>query len=456
MRFLRLAACVALISSFAAAAEWKAGLGRVDITPTEPIWMAGYGNRNHPSVGVTSKLWAKALAVEDAKQHRLVIVTTDLVGLPRAITDEVAARAEQQWGLSREGLLFNSSHTHTGPLIYGNLTTMFDLDAASAERVRVYSRKLTGDLVQVIGAALGDLSPAQLAYGFGEAGFAINRREPTPKGVKIGLNPNGPVDHPVPVLQVTSPDGKLRAVLFAYACHNTTLTGEFYTISADYAGFAQTELEAAHPGATAMFLLLCAGDQNPNPRSTLEYAQQHGKELASSVEAVLGSRLKHLAGPLRLAYKTTQLNFEPHTRETFEQEVHSKNAAQVRRAKAMLKDYDEGHPIRRTLYPVQAVRFDRGLTILALGGEVVVDYDLRVKREYGPRNPVIVAGYSNDVMCYIPSKRVLKEGGYEAVDSMTYYGQPGPFTEDVEEKIFDSIHQVMARVGVKLPQSAGR
>lgn len=456
MRLAWLAVSLIPAVSLAATNDWKVGLGRIDITPAGPIWMAGYASRTHPSTGVTSRLWAKAMAIEDSRHHRVVIVTTDLIGLPRSITDEVSARVQKKWDVTRDGLLFNSSHTHTGPLIYGNLATMFDLDPDDGERVRLYSRTLADHLVAVIGAALGDLSPARLAYGFGRVGFAINRREPTPKGIKLGVNPNGPVDYTVPVLRVTSPEGRLRAILFAYACHNTTLTGEFYTISADYAGFAQAALESAHPGATAMFLLLCAGDQNPNPRSTLALAEQHGTELAASVDTVLASPLNRLAGPLRMVYKTTELNFEPHTRATFEQEAQSKNSAARRRARAMLRDYDEGHPIRHTPYPVQAIRFDRGLTLLALGGEVVIDYDLRVKREYGSRNPIIIAGYSNDVMSYIPSKRVLKEGGYEAVDSMMYYNQPGPYADDVEQRIFDAIHDVMARVGVKLPEHAGR
>jgi hypothetical protein len=131
----------------------------------------------------------------------------------------------------------------------------------------------------------------------------------------------------------------------------------------------------------------------------------------------------------------------------FEAQLKSTRQAEVRRAEAMLKAYDERHPVRTTPYPVQAIRFENGPAILALGGEVVVDYDLRVKREYA--GPLIVAGYSNDVMCYIPSKRVLGEGGYEAVDSMIYYGQPGPFADDVEERIFTEIAKVMKRVGVK-------
>ena len=83
----------------------------------------------------------------------------------------------------------------------------------------------------------------------------------------------------MPVLKITGPDGKLRAVLFGYACHNTTLTAEVYQLSGDYAGFAAAELEAKHPGATALFLMLCGADQNPSPRGTVELA---GSGAASS------------------------------------------------------------------------------------------------------------------------------------------------------------------------------
>ena len=95
---------------------------------------------------------------------------------------------------------------------------------------------------------------------------------------------------------------------------------------------------------------------------------------------------------------------------------------------------------------MQAVRFGHGLTLIALGGEVTVDYSLRLKREY-TGEPIVVAGYSNDVMCYIPSARVLREGGYEANDSMIYYGQSGPFSEDVEDRILAAVHRVTKDVG---------
>lgn len=427
-------------------AEFKAGVARVPITPEGPIWMSGYASRKKPSEGVIHDLWAKALALEDQRGNRVVIVTTDLIGLPRAISDAVAARVQKQYGIERARLLLNSSHTHTGPVVRSNLNLMFDLPEEETRKIEHYGRTLTEKLVSVIGAALGRLAPADLSFGQGEARFAVNRREPTEKGMRIGVNPNGPVDHSVPVVRVTDPAGKLVAVVFGYACHNTTLTGEFYQISGDYAGFAQIELEKTFPGAAAMFLMLCGADQNPHPRSSLELAEQHGRTLAAEVEKVLSGRLQPLRGPLRAAFRIVEPAFAPHTRETFEQRLSDPNPVRARHARAMLAAYDERRPIRRIPYPVQAIRFDNTLTVVALGGEVVVDYALRIKREY-PGENIIVAGYSNDVMCYIPSLRVLREGGYEAVDSMLYYGQPGPFNEEIEETVFSGIHDVLKRVG---------
>lgn len=428
------------------AADFRAGTGRVKITPAEPIWLSGYASRKKPSEGIINDLWAKALALQDNKGGRLVIVTTDLIGLPRSVSDVVAARAAKQYKLERSRLLLNSSHTHTGPVVRPNLITMYDLTPEQERVVTGYTQQLTDHLVSVIGAALGDLQPADLSYGAGEVGFAVNRRQFTPKAVTIGINPGGAVDHSVPVLKITGQDGKTKAILFGYACHNTTLTGEHYQISGDYAGFAQSEIEQQNPGATAMFMMLCGGDQNPNPRSTLEYAQQHGRTLASEVRRVAAGKLERVRGPLRVAYRTTDLALAPHTREDFEKMLGDSNAAKVRLAKAMLKAYDERRPARTVLYPVQGVRFGKDLTLLALGGEVVVDYALRAKREF-PGEKLIVAGYSNDVMCYIPSARVLKEGGYEAVTSMIYYGQPASFAPDVEERVFAAIREVMKRLG---------
>ena len=92
------------------------------------------------------------------------------------------------------------------------------------------------------------------------------------------------------------------------------------------------------------------------------------------------------------------------------------------------------------------IRFRRGtwatnLTWIFLGGEVVVDYSLRLKSELG-RGPHVVSGYSNDVMAYIPSRRVLGEGGYEGGLARFPYGLAGPVGWNIEQKIVDKAHKL--------------
>lgn len=420
----------------------RAGAARIDITPSGPIWMSGYASRSHPSTGVRQPLFARALAIDDGRA-RTVIVTTDVVGLPGELADRVAARAQSQFGIERARLVLNSTHTHTGPVVWPNLGTMFSLSADEEAKLRDYSAQLADKLVAVIGQAIGDLAPAQLSLGFGEIGFAMNRREPTATGIKIGANPKGPTDHEVPVIRVTTPDGRVRAILFAYACHNTTLGGDFYELTGDYAGFAEAQLESDFPGAVALFMILCAGDQNPEPRGTIELAERHGRDLAAEVHDVLAGRMTPLDGPVRAAYLITTLPFAPRSRADYEADLANPKASGPlkRRAQLMLD-----HPVHETAYPVQAIRFSKELTLLALGGEAVVDYDLRARREY-PGERLIVAAYCNSVMCYIPSERVLREGGYEAVDNLVYYGQPGPFAPGVEQRVFNAIQKVMKSVG---------
>jgi hypothetical protein len=428
--------------------EFRAGVASLKITPTESIWLSGYASRTKPSEGILTDLYAKALALEDSRRGRVVIVTTDLIGLPRQITDPLSARIQKEHGLDRARVLFNSSHTHTGPVVRPNLTTMYDLPDEEVRKLNDYARMLSERLFSVVSAALGSLAPVTLAVGEGQAAFAINRREANPKGVRIGLNPQGPVDHSVPVLTVRTLDGSLKAVLYGYACHNTTLTGQHYKISGDYAAYSQAEIETANPRATAMFILLCGGDQNPNPRSTEENAIAHGNSLAAAVSQVLAGKPNPVRGQIRAAFQVIDLPFALHTREQFEKEMQSTDKFRVRRAREMLTAYDARRPIRSAPYPVQAIRLGNDFSLLALGGEVVVDYALRAKKEF-PRERLVVAGYSNDVMSYIPSRRVLKEGGYEADSSMIYYGMPGPYSEEVEDIIFRAIHQVMRRAGAR-------
>ena len=424
-------------------ANWKAGVATVAITPRQSMWMAGYASRTKPSEGTLSELHAKALAIEDSNGTRAVIVTTDLISIPRPLRQQVAMAVAKKHKLDPKGLLLNCSHTHCSPVVKDDLemSVMYPIEPEQRQRVESYFVSLTDKLIGLIGAAVEDLQPAKLSYSHARCSVAMNRRLPTKDGFQNSPYPDGPVDHDVPVLRVESLDGKtLRAVAFGYACHNTTTA--LMQFNADYAGFAQTEIEKAHPGATAMFVMGCGGDQNPYPRGQIEWAMTHGKTLATAVEAALLPAPTPIQGSLKFDLQEIDLPFEPVTREELLTRRDSKDGYEKRRAESLLAELEKNGKVRASYpYPVQVLQLGGEVTLVTLGGEVVIDYALRLKRELGDV-PVWVAGYSNDVMAYIPSERVLKEGGYEGVGAMNYTNLPSAWRAGLEARIVCTVREM--------------
>jgi hypothetical protein len=433
-----------LWSALIAAADtgFKAGTASKVITPTGPLWMAGYASRNKPCETKHHDLWVKALAIEDPAGNRCVLLTSDLCGIPRSLTEPVCAEVIKQTSLKREQILLTCSHTHSGPVVRDNLMDMYDMPADQPDKIRAYTAKLRDGMIETIVAAIKDLKPAKLSIGDGKARFAVNRRQVTDKGVINGSNPEGPVDHAVPVLKVEDEKGNLKAVVFGYACHNTTM--QFYEWCGDYAGFAQIEIEKKHPGALALFWIGCGGDANPLPRGKIELCEKYGKELAIAVEETLGGKTSPLSEKVSAKYGEIELPFDAVPgKEKWETDAQSKTHAIAMRAKHMLDLLNKGGiPDRYTHYPVQVWRFGDQLTWIALGGEVVIDYNLRLKKELAGKSPIWITGYANDVMAYIPSARVLKEGGYEGDSSQIYYGHPTKWSPKIEELIVNKVHEL--------------
>lgn len=398
-------------------ANWKVGSATMKVTPQKLLWMAGYAARKKPAEGKVQDLFAKALALEDEQGGRLVFVTLDLIGVPQLLRREVAARAEKQFQLPPANLVMNASHTHSGPSLRTTPLTDADRENPKARDSWEYTQKLQDDIVALIGKALAEMQSARLTWNTARCGFAMNRRRdytlpPDHPNANKAPNPNGPVDHEVPALRVEAPDGTLKATLFGYACHNTSLG--FYNWCGDYAGFAQEYLQEHRPGFTALFLMGCGGDQNPYPRRSdvvpgitdLELSMQHGRSLSNAVEMALTVNPRPVAGPIRAAYEEIKLSYANGKRE----------------------DHD---------YPVQVIKIGNDLTFITLGSEVVVDYSLRFKREFAGEAGVWVAGYSNDYTGYMPSLRVLKEGGYEAAAG---------WADDVEDRIVKKVHELHQKV----------
>jgi hypothetical protein len=445
-----LALCTVAFSS-RAAEGWKAGVAKVVITPDRPMWLSGYSSRDKPAEGKIHDLWAKALALEDASGKRCVLVTMDLVGIPREVSIAVCDEIEKKHGLPREAVMLNVSHTHSGPVVGSNLRAMYFLDAEQEKRVDEYTKALQAKLVAVAEEAVARLKPARVEWGNGHATVAVNRRNnkeaDVPKLRELGQL-KGPVDHDVPVLAVRDLEGHLKAVAFGYACHATVLP--FYQWCGDYPGFAQLALEKTHPDAVALFWAGCGGDQNPLPRRSVALAEDYGKRLADAVEAVVAGPMTRLKDGLAASYAEVSLAFaDLPSREQLVRDTTAKDRYVAERARRLLQRIDKEGSLSGTYpYPVQIWQFGDGLTWVALGGEVVVDYSLRLKRELG-RGNTWVAGYSNDVMAYIPSLRVLKEGGYEGGGAMVYYGQPTSWSPRVEETIVAAVSEQIGKLRKK-------
>jgi hypothetical protein len=248
------------------------GVARIDITPEGPIMLAGYGSRQNESEGVLQRLGAKALAFGSDAQGPSILISVDLIGIPGYLTTQLEDRLSKNIGLDPARLVISSTHIHSGPEI-GTLLNHFgkQLPPEQVGHIIQYLDQLAPKLEQVALAALKSRKPALVAWGQGQVGFAMNRRMiKNGKGVGIGVVPEGPVDHSLPMLRITDLDGKLVAVLVNYACHNTTIGGNINQIHGDWAGEAQRLIEAKHPGATALVSLGCGADANPEPRGRLE------------------------------------------------------------------------------------------------------------------------------------------------------------------------------------------
>lgn len=451
-RFIGLFVAVSLVAGGHVLAEHKkqkeipVGVARVDITPERPIRLTGYSDRNLSFQGVHHKLWGKALAFGSQKEGYAVLITVDLLGIPGRITEQVRKALTNELGIQPENITIAASHTHSGPQI-GNIISHFDKPLSPDElaEVALYSQGLVPKLRDVAKEAIRNIAPSLLSWGQGELGFAINRR--------LNFNPNGPVDHAMPLLKVTRPDGTVKAVLASYACHAVTLGPKNNVVHGDWVGEAQLQVEEHLPaGAVAMVVIGCGADQNSNPRMNtkkpemdLENARLQGKSVADEVKRLLdSSSLSAVEDLPKGKMKYIDLDFasmpDPlvlaRDAKAAGRTSNYSNLLLGRMARSEMPD--------KISYPIQVWRFGKTLSMVFMAGEVVVDYSLRLKKEFG-KEKIWVNSYANDMPCYIPSLRVLKEGGYEAESAMIGYEKPSRFTEDVEDRIMAAIYELMGR-----------
>lgn len=411
---------------------YLAGVAAVDITPKYPVRLNGFGGRRRESEGVRQPLWAKALALGTSDEDTVVIITVDTLGIPDDLTERIADRLKS-FGLDRSRLAICASHTHSGPMIRNCANTLFGVPIPDDHWARIlkYSDELERNLETVAVNALADRRPAAVFHGKGTVGFAMNRRG---KG--------GPVDHDLPLLVVREPDGALRAVFATYACHCVTLSDDM--ISGDWAGYAMEHIQRRNPGCEALISIGCGADSNPRGGvlgSRADVADSLGMELSEEVQRLLNTPLTPLVGAPHAAIRRISLALSPlPAREEWEKRAEMDNAI-GHHARTQLARLDRGESLLTTIdYPVQTVTFGDCLAMVFLPGEVVVDYSVRLKKELDDKR-IWIHAYANACPGYVPSERILSEGGYEAGGAMVYYDIPGPYSSGIEDSIVSEVRR---------------
>ncbi len=425
----------------------QVGVAEVDITPDYPIRLSGYGSRRTESDGIIQRIWAKALAIGSDADGPVVLVAVENCGLPDELTEEVSHRVREKTGVSRANFVACFTHTHSAPCLTNAAPFLFssDIPPDQQETIDRYTRQFKDWMEAVALEALANREPSRLTWSVGELGFAKNRR-----------TEGGPVDHSLPCLQVRNLDGHLRAVWASYACHCTTLAGTDNHICGDWAGYAQEAIQNALSGVTALITIGCGADANPESRmmpmpdgqeevfnTRLAYAKAHGEALSEEVQRLLVSDTTPLPSVPTGAFERVNLPFDTlPTRAEWEARV-AEGGSQAYHAGKHLETLQRGEAIQTELsYPVQTWTFGDELAVVFLASEVVVDYSLRLKRELDVER-LWVGAYANAFPGYIPSERVLAEGGYEGGGAMLYFGPPTRFAPGVEQLVIDTVHRLV-------------
>jgi hypothetical protein len=431
---LLIAAAVLLLASSMAIAADEAkqlvGAAKVDITPAYPTLLSGYAARRPEAAhDVKQKLFARAMAIGTDAQGPVILVAIDNLGASASVSNAVAAKLLKQHKIPRERFVVCATHTHNAPMLSGVANNLFVKDFTEREVAGLerYTSELTEKIYQAATEALKNRRPARLQWAIGAVPFASNRRDA-----------KGPVDHSLPVLRATDAGGKPMAILANYACHCVSVGNGMY-FHGDWAGCAAERIEADHPGATAIVVIGCGADQNPNAMNGIPSAEAHGAALAKEVKRVLAAPMRPIASAVRGQLQNIELPLaELPTKAEWTERAKADGIAGYHARKNLARlDRGESLPTAVT-YPVQTWTLGDELAMVFLGGEVVVDY-ARLLRGKFDDDRLWITAYANDVGCYIPSERILREGRYEGGDAMVWYDKPIRFAPGMEKRILDEV-----------------
>lgn len=417
------------------AVRLRIGSANADITPDWSLTLAGFAARKKPSAGVAQPLHVRVAVLEsehdEGSRERAVVVAVDLLWWGPQQVPTLRRGIAAITGAPEANVMFSASHTHSGP----------QASTRASATVGVADPRFL-DLLQerTLAAAkdaVSDLEPVTVERVTGEHTLGFNRR--------LNLNPDGAEDPTLTVVNFRRPDGTPKTLFVHYTCH-PVITQE-YLISGEFCGMAMSSLEA-ELGVNALFLQGCCGDINPDVsgerrtvRGTNTDVEREGMRLAASVRSLLaGADTVLETVPLRSAHEIVELPLAVLPTDEELESGKDEPGVQGEWARALL-----AHPEWRTpSIPLHLQRLDiaDGLSLLAMDGEIVVEYGLRVRKNSG--DAVLPMGYANGMTGYVPTAKQIAEGGYEAGGAIPYFFLPAPFDPSVEVVLGDALDRLVA------------
>ncbi len=420
----------------------KIGIASIDITPRFPVWMCGYGSRDHKSEGVYLKLKTSAISLTGTEDEA-IIVTADLIGYGI----EYAARAKmviaEATGLVPRQIVLTATHTHGGPLFYP--MTM------PGETESEYGDWLLERLVTAAARARKKRINGFISFSRGRSRFGVCRRLPDGEGgVRFAPNPNGPIDRDLDTFWFCSSRGRLIGSLTVYGCHPTSLG--HYEIGGDYPGFVCSGL-SAQTGAPALWATGCAGNVRPwfkskEPGFARPSMTQVETAAAGIVKELVRSRKRIVYVPAERLTVSGKFHPLPYRRlpgkTALTRRIKTEPDPLKRRwaetALAQLKT--NGALPQSCPQEIQILALNENFRTVFLAGELLAEIGLRIKDTLKPATTVMVA-YANGLIGYVPGKETYSLGGYEVDRSHHIFGRPAPFVRSVEDRIVAKVRSMI-------------
>ena len=478
-RFVLAGICAIALSQIVNSQEF--GFSKVDITPESPVRLSGYGSREVPSEGVDERLFVRAMAIQDAKARKRILVSVESIGFPGVLVQEIFGAVKRRHQLQREDLVVCFTHNHTAPHIANGLPNLFNSAIKQSDQARIdqYTERVKDLTIKAIDLAVSDIEPGKMFVAQGKVTFARNRRV-LADGIWTGFGENarGPVDHSLPLIRVTDVSGETtRGLIFNYACHCTTFGAEYNKVNGDWAGYASKNLESETPDAIAICTIGCGADANParDSKRAMELSKSQGKEISDEIKRLLASDMRPLrSSSISATYGFAGLPIDRPNDNDLDEAMTSARLQVRNHAQAMTEIKERMGRLPETYpMPIQVWNFrseqksksngkSNDFTMVFLGGEVCVDYATRIKKELFEKletdkdstqhvaPTVWISAYANDVFGYVAPERMQSEGGYEVDFSMIYYLQPGRWLSGTEDIILKRVNELVKTAALSI------